>query len=152
MNLPVQKRLAADVLGVSRKKIWIDPARLDEAKESITKVDIKKLISEGIIREKPSKNSSRGRARKIKLQKSKGKRKGSGSKKGKSTARLPGKKAWMVAIRVQRGFLKELKDKEIITSGAYRSLYSKSKGGFFRSKRHIKIYIEEHKLTRQTKK
>ncbi len=151
MNLPVQKRLAAGVLGVSQKKIWVDPARLDEVKEAITKVDIKKLISEGIIREKPSQNTSRGRARKIQVQKSKGKRKGSGSKKGKFTARLPKKKAWMSNIRVQRGFIKELKDKEIISSKSYRALYSRSKGGFFRSKRHIKLYIEEHKMVNKKK-
>lgn len=152
MNLPVQKRLASEILNVSKKKIWIDPSRLDEAKEAITKIDVKKLICEGIVREKPSKNTSRGRARKIKIQKSKGRRKGSGSRKGKNTARLPKKKAWMNTIRVQRKFLKELKDKKIIVDKAYRDLYIKSKGGFFRSKRHIKLYIEEHKLVKQKTK
>lgn len=149
MNLPVQKRLAAEILKVSKKKIWVDPARLEEAKEAITKANVKKLISTGVIRTKPAKNTSRGRARKIKTQKSKGKRKGSGSRKGKRTARLSKKESWMGKVRVQRKFLKELKDKKIVDSKVYRSLYIKSKGGFFRSKRHIKLYIEEHKLVKK---
>jgi ribosomal protein L19E len=36
-----------------------------------------------------------------------------------------------------------LKEKKIIDDKLYRELYLKSKGGFFRSKRHIKIYLEE---------
>lgn len=146
MNFPVQKRLASTILGVSKKKVWIDPARLDEAKESITKVDIKKLIAQGIIRIKPSQGSSKGRTRKLMAQKRKGKRSGAGSRKGKANARLSRELVWVNSIRVQRSFLKELKDKDIISTPIHRELYMKSKGGFFRSKRHIKLYVEEHKL------
>ena len=39
-----------------------------------------------------------------------------------------------------------LKDKGIVDKKTYRNLYLKSKGGFFRSKSHIKLYINEHKL------
>ena len=52
-------------------------------------------------------------------------------------------------MRTQRGFLKELKEKKIVTGLIYRQLYRKSKGGFFRSKRHIKLYVEEHDLTKK---
>ena len=52
----------------------------------------------------------------------------------------------MSNIRHQRSFLKELKEKGIVTKQIFRELYLKSKGGFFRSKRHIKLYIDEHKL------
>ncbi|MDH3382375.1 MAG: hypothetical protein OEL54_06685, partial [Flavobacteriaceae bacterium] len=107
------------------------------------------LISEGVIKKKPFQNTSRVRARKIKIQKSKGRRKGRGKRKGKKTARLPKKNAWIERMRTQRGFLKELKEKGIITSLTYRQFYMKSKGGFFRSKRHIKLYIEEHNLTKK---
>ena len=53
---------------------------------------------------------------------------------------------WMTKIRVQRSFMKELKSKKIISETVFKDLYRKSKGGFFRSKRHIKIYLQEHNL------
>ncbi|MCK4522220.1 MAG: 50S ribosomal protein L19e [Nanoarchaeota archaeon] len=146
MKLKVQKRLAADVLRCSEKRVRFDPNRLDEIKESITKVDIKNLMIDKAIYCIPVKGVSRFRARKIKVQKSKGKRKGQGSRKGKATARLPGKKSWINKIRLQRGLLKTLKDNKIIDLKTYRELYAKAKGGFFRSKGHIKLYIEEHSL------
>jgi large subunit ribosomal protein L19e len=147
MNLSVQKRLAADILKCSPKRVWIDPTRLADIKESITKADIRGLIIDGSIRLKPVKSISKGRQRAIKTQKSKGLRKGKGSMKGKRTARLPKKKAWMGKVRIQRSFLRELRDKLIISVTDYRKLYMKSKGGFFRSKRHIKLYTEEHGIT-----
>ena len=85
----------------------------------------------------------------IDIFKRKGKRTGAGSRKGKKTARLSKKDAWMNKVRLQRKFLKELRDKELITKSDYHSLYQKSKGGFFRSKRHIKLYIDEHRLIKK---
>jgi large subunit ribosomal protein L19e len=149
MNLKTQKRLAAQILKCSAKKIWLDISRASDIKEAITKADIKSLIVEKLIKKRHPKNSSKFWARKKKVQKRKGRQKGPGSRKGKKTARLPKKKAWMNKIRIQRNFLKELKDKTIITKSDYRMLYSKSKGGFFRSKAHIKLYIEEHGLTKK---
>jgi large subunit ribosomal protein L19e len=147
MRLAVQKRLAATLFKCSQKRVWFDEDRLSDIKESITKQDIKGLISEGAIRLKPPTSISKGRARKKKIQKSKGLQKGSGSKRGGMKARMPKKKAWMAKVRVQRGFLKLLREKGIIKKRTYQDLYLKSKGGFFRSKRHIKLYVEEHKLT-----
>jgi ribosomal protein L19E len=47
-------------------------------------------------------------------------------------------------VRVQRAFLRLLSEKNIITRKAFRELYLKSKGGYFRSRRHIKLYLQEH--------
>lgn len=148
MQLKTQKRLAAQILKCSQKRIWFDMERASDIKEAITKIDIKSLIGDKAIKAKPVKSISKGRARKTKLQKRKGKQKGIGSRKGKKTARLPKKVAWMNSIRIQRRFLKELREKEIITKTNYQKLYLKAKGGFFRSKRHIKLYIEEHNLAK----
>lgn len=52
----------------------------------------------------------------------------------------------MTKIRTQRVFIKDLRDKNLINVTNYRELYRKSKGGFFRNKRHIKLYIQENKL------
>ena len=151
MKLKNQKKLAADVMGCSEKRVKFDIERLDEIKESITKIDIKSLINDKAIYCDTKKGVSRVRARKIQKQKSKGKRRGEGSRKGKKTARLPRKKAWMGKIRAQRTLLKSLKDNNIINKEIYRQLYKKSQGGFFRSKRHIKLYIEEHSLIQKKK-
>ena len=149
MKLEVQKRLASTIFKCSPSKVWVDPKNMADIKEAITKIDIKSLIKKGLIKKKPETGVSRFRARKIKTQKKKGKQKGAGSKRGKRTARLSQKKAWMGKIRIQRVFLKELRDKEIIDTKTYRNLYLKSKGGFFRSKRHIKLYLEEHKIVKK---
>jgi large subunit ribosomal protein L19e len=146
MKITLQRRLAADILKCSEKRVWFDEDRLDDIKESITKQDIKELINEGVVRQKPVKSISRGRARQAKGQKAKGHRKGHGSRKGKKGARLPRKVMWMSKIRVQRNFLKELREKGHILKSVYRNLYRKAKGGFFRSRRHIKIYAEEHEM------
>ena len=149
MQLKIQKRLAANCLKCSEKKIWFDQDRLEDIKEAITKADIRSLINDGSIKHKPIKSISKVRVRKQRIQKRKGRRKGAGSKKGKKTARLPKKKAWMQKIRIQKNFLKELRSKKMINTSTYQKLYMKVKGGFFRSKRHIKLYIEEQKLIKK---
>jgi large subunit ribosomal protein L19e len=144
MMLKLQKRLAASILHCSPKRVVFDPARLEDIKEAITKTDIRLLVGEGAITGRPQKGVSRGRANKLKTQKSKGLRKGAGSKKGKATARRPKKQAWMDGIRVQRKFLKYLRNNALIKHDAFKELYSKSKGGYFRSIKHIKLFINEH--------
>ena len=146
MKLDNQKKIAAQILKCSRKRIWIDPSRLSDIKESITKVDIRLLIKEGIIIKKQAKGVSRVRARKILGQKRKGRQKGHGSRKGKRTSRLYKKRKWINKIRAQRTLMNELRDKKKISKKGYRDLYVKAKGGFFRSKRHIVLFIKEQGL------
>lgn len=141
-----QKRLASKLLKASPKRIKFDNQRLADIKEAITKTDIRQLIDEKAIRKINEKGVSRSRANKILVQKGKGKRKGPGSNKGKRTARLPRKEAWMLKIRSQRILIKELKENKNISQETYRDIYKKAKGGYFRSKRHIKIYLEDHNL------
>jgi large subunit ribosomal protein L19e len=142
----IQKRLASQVLKASHKRVKFDNERLADIKEAITKVDVRQLINEGAITRVQKRGVSRARARNIQKQKAKGRRKGTGSRKGKDTSRLSRKNLWMNTIRSQREFIKELKDKKLIANNTYRELYRKSKGGFFRSTRHIKIYLEDNKL------
>lgn len=146
MKLDVQKRIAANILKCSPNRVWLNPEYLDEIKESITRQDIRALINQGLIALKPENNTSRGRARKTLVQKRKGRKKGKGSVKTKTNARVRTKTLWMNKIRLQRAFLKELKEKKLIALKTYQDLYRKSQGGFFRSKRHIKIYIDDNKL------
>lgn len=143
MQLKIQKRLAAQILKTSKNNIRLDSTRLEEIKEAITKADIKSLIKDEAITEKRARGISGYRINKKRLQKSKGRRSGFGSIKGGKGARRGKKRTWVMGIRAQREFLKLLRDKKIIPDNEYRSLYMKSKGGFFRSKRHIKVYMKE---------
>ena len=147
--MKLQKRLAADVLKATPKRIRFDKDRLNDIQAAITKEDIRQLVTEGLITEIPKRGISRVRARKRAVQRSKGLRKGAGKREGTASARQPSKEVWMQRIRAQRAFLKELKDKGIITPATHRQLYLKSKGGYFRSIRHIKLYMNERGLVEE---
>ena len=149
MIVKIQKRLAARVLKCSESNVWLDPNRLEEIKEAITKADIKSLIKDKAIIAKKRIGTSKYRTRKNKLQKSKGRRKGPGSRKSGVNARITKKSRWANHIRTQRSFLQNLRDKDVIDKSGYRLLYMKSKGGFFRSKRHLKIYMEENSFIKK---
>ncbi|HLD11078.1 MAG TPA: 50S ribosomal protein L19e [Candidatus Nanoarchaeia archaeon] len=146
MNLSIQKRIAADVLNVGVNRVWFDADKLTDIKEALTKEDIRNLIKEKIIKAKQIKGTGRFRARKISAQKRKKQRKGLGSRKGKAGARLGRKEKWMAKIRLQRKLLKELKEKKLIELISYRMLRKRSSGGFFRSRKHILIYLNDNKL------
>jgi large subunit ribosomal protein L19e len=151
-NLTVQKRLAAQLMKCSKKRVRFDTERLEDIKEAITKQDIKSLIHDNVIYSVQKKGVSRARANKTHIQKTMGLQKGHGSRKGKSTARTPKKQLWMKKVRLQRSFLRELKENNVITTQSFRMLYLKSKGGFFRSRRHIKLYITEQGIATSQKK
>jgi large subunit ribosomal protein L19e len=146
MIYKIRKKIAARLLKCSPKRVKLDPNEMAEIKEAITKDDLRGLIKDNVIQRIPKKGVSRVRAKEKQKKKARGQGTGLGKRKGKATARTPKKKKWMNAIRLQRKFLKELKDKEMLTTKTYRNLYMKSKGGFFRSKRHITIYMNEHNL------
>lgn len=147
--MKLQKRIAADAMKCSQKRVHFDPDKLSEVKEAITKADIRSLIKQGIIKEKRIQGISNVRSKKIKDQKRKGRRKNSGSRKGKFSARSKPKRVWMNTVRAQRKFLKELKEKDLLIQGCFWDLYRKSKGGFFRSIRHIKLFIKEKGLVKE---
>ncbi|MFH1682387.1 MAG: 50S ribosomal protein L19e [Candidatus Woesearchaeota archaeon] len=141
-----KKRLAAKILKVSSKKIKFADDALEDIKKAITRSDIRGLIATKKITKSKDPQQSRSRARKIATQKKKGKRKGQGSRKGKQKARTPKKESWMIKVRSQRELLRTLREKNLLVPKDYRALYSKIKGGFFRNRRHLKLYLEDNKL------
>ena len=147
MKLKIQKRIASSLFDVGKKRIWIDPSKISEVKQAITKKDINGLVKRGAIKILQKRRISSFRINKRRLQKRKGRQKNIGSRKGAFGARINRKSAWMIKIRSQKLLLKELRDKSLISRKSYRGLYKKAKGGFFRSVRHIKLFIEEHNLT-----
>ncbi|MFT4325879.1 MAG: 50S ribosomal protein L19e [Candidatus Woesearchaeota archaeon] len=145
MDVGKKKKIAAKVLKCSPKRVKFDPAGLEDIQEAITRGDIRNLVGSKIVVKEQKRNNSRSRARKTLEQKRKGRRKNPGSRKGKHGARVSSKQTWMIKVRLQRAFIKELKDKGHIDGPTYRNLYAKVKGGYFRNKRHIKLYLDEQK-------
>ncbi len=138
-----QKRLAAKILGVGVSRIWLDPTKQDEIKKAITRADIKKLIEKGYIKALPTK---------IKKPKQKKKKKrGPGSRKGGTYSIISRKERWILTVRPLRRYAKELLEKGLITKQVYKKIYRLIKGGMFRSRAHLRIYLRQRGLLRQSK-
>ncbi len=149
MNVSNKKRIAAQILKCGETRVKFNTESLQQIKEAITKSDIRSLIKDKTIKKKKAKGISRSRARHTLKQKRKGRRTGPGKKSGTHKARSPKKREWINKIRAIRDLLSTLKQKGVIDTKAYYTLYRKSKGGFFRSRRHVKSYIEENKLAKK---
>ena len=149
MNVSVQRRMAAEILKCGLDRVWIDPTQLDRVKMAMSKDDIRALIKEGVIRKKQKKGISSARVKKLKEQKKKGRRRGPGSRRGAAGARTPQKERWMATIRALRKTLRHLRDTGKIDSKLYRKLYRMAKGGAFRSRSHLFLYLREHGLLKQ---
>lgn len=146
-KLTLQKKLASDILKVGKSRIWLDPdpAKQKEIQTAITRADIRKLIKKNLIKTMPEKIS---RPRTAKERKRRRKR---GSRRGSKYARLPKKRRWMTTVRPLRKMLKELKDGGQIDNPTYRRLYMLIKGGQFRSRSHMRLYIEQHGMLKKKK-
>ena len=144
MIISNQKRMAAQILSkkegrtVGVHRVWINPDYLDEVSTAVQKNEIRQLIEDGLIKARPIKGISKGRARKAAEQKAKGRRKGPGSRKGSRNSRDPKKNRWMRLIRAQRRVLKDLRGDETLTPSEYRYYYRKAKGGSYRSVAHMR--------------
>ena len=62
MNLAPQKKIAAKILGVGSKRVWIDPDIEEDLSLALPRDDVRKLIADGVIRKKHEKGVYRGRA------------------------------------------------------------------------------------------
>jgi large subunit ribosomal protein L19e len=153
MNLLTKRRMAASILKVGRGRVWFDPEESEDIEEAVTRADIRGLIHDGVIQAKPVIGTSRGRANFKKAQKAKGRRSGQGSRKGAKGARFPKKRRWISTIRPVRKMLLELREAKKIDSATHRKLYGMAKGGIFKSKAHLNMYLKEKKLiTEEPKK
>ena len=142
MDLKNQKRMAAEILKCGHTRVWIDPNRIEDVADAITRADIRTAIESGTIRAKPQKGISRGRARYMAAQKAKGRRRGQGSRKGAQGARTPRKRRWIQTIRPIRVELAQLRDTGKITKKVYREFYMKAKGGMFKSRNNLLMHLK----------
>ena len=133
VKIQAVRRLAASLCKVGTKKIWLDPAEEAKQTAATSRMDVKQLIEDGFIVQRPHKTKSRYHARKIASQKAKGRRMGPGKVRGSKNARMPEKERWMKKIREMREKLVELRDSGVITA-AEKNLYGKqAKGNLFKN-------------------
>lgn len=141
-DLKNQRRMASLILDCGYDRVWMDPTKMAEIAEAITREDIRGLIAEGTIKAKKVKGVSRGRARLVAEKRKYGHRKGPGSRKGKKGARTYSKGLWMKKIRALRRRLKEMRADETIDRKTYCRFYRKAKGGEFRNVAHLEAHIK----------
>lgn len=89
VNLSTQKRLAASVAGCGERKIWLDPNEISEISNANSRQTIRKLITDGLIIQKPVTMHSRSRARELNAARKLGRHRGFGKRKGTADARMP---------------------------------------------------------------
>ncbi|MDO8624680.1 MAG: 50S ribosomal protein L19e [Candidatus Diapherotrites archaeon] len=145
MELKKVRRLAAQVLKVGENRVWFDPTKTKEISEALTKEDVRGLIGERAIRKIRSAGHSRGRTRLLKAKKKRGRKRGFGKRRGTKKTRVQKKRKWITTVRSQRKMLRDLREKKTIAKVLYTKLYSLVKGGYFKGKKQIELYIKEHK-------
>jgi large subunit ribosomal protein L19e len=129
-KLDKRKALAAQVLGVGKRRITFDSDRLADIKEAITKQDIRDLHKAGIIEIKPVSGRRTKKKRKTK--------KGPGKVKKKIKKR---KQEYVKLVRKLRRYVKELKKQERLDKEEHADLRKKIKARTFRSKSNLKEHL-----------
>jgi large subunit ribosomal protein L19e len=136
-----QKELAAKILKIGKSRVWMDPSKQKEVAAAITRSDIRKLIKKGYVKELPAKIKKRDASKKS--------RKYEGSKKGSKHSIVSAKRKWIQTVRPLRRMLKELKVAKEIDNSSYHHMRDLVKGGMFRSRSHLRLYLQQHGLLKK---
>jgi large subunit ribosomal protein L19e len=135
MNLSIQKRLAAEILGCGVNRVRLDPERLEEIGDAITRSDVKRLIDEGAIYRAPETGHTWQRVKE---------RRGAGRRKGAKYSVLSRKERWITRVRAQRRYLSRIRGEGLLKEGVYRHLYLMVKAGRFKSVAELRNYLIEN--------
>lgn len=137
-NVRTQKRIAAKVLKIGETRVWVNPDAAVDVAQAMTRDDVREIVKQGLIQEKPAKKQTRARAKKKVALKRKRKGVSHGKRRGTASGRKSSKTKWMEKIRAQRKFLRKLKDEEKIEVSVYRKYYLRIKGGNYATIKQLK--------------
>lgn len=142
VNLAAKRRLISRVAGVGIHRIRLDPEKLPDVADAITRENARGLITAGIVTIKPAGGTSRGRAQNKRDQRNKRGTK-QGSKQGRKGARTQRKRTYVAKVRSLRRLLKIAKDRKDITNPEFWSLYKRVGGNTVRNKAHLRQLMQE---------
>ena len=132
MNLRNKKELAKRTFNIGKDRIVFLKSRLEEIKEALTKQDIRDLRQDGAILIKDIKGRKKVKKRKT--------RKGPGKIKKKIKTR---KQDYVIMTRKLRRYVAEMKKQGKLSPVEVKDIRKKIRNRIFRSKAHLKQYIEE---------
>jgi len=143
VNLRLQRRLASSILGVGKKRIWMDPNEVNEVALANSRRAVSKLIKDSFIIKKKIKMHSRQRARLRGEEKRLGRHSGLGKRHGTASARMPVKVLWMRRQRTLRRLLKKYREAKKIDKNLYHELYLGCKASQYKSKKNLIDAVEK---------
>jgi large subunit ribosomal protein L19e len=143
VNLRLQRRLASSILGVGKKRVWMDPNEVNEIALANSRKAVLKLIKDSFVFKKKIKMHSRQRARLRKEERRLGRHTGLGKRRGAAEARMPIKVLWIRRQRTLRRLLKKYRESHKIDKHLYHELYLACKAGQYKSKKNLADSVEK---------
>ena len=143
VNLRLQRRLAASILKVGAKRVWMDPNEVNEIAIANSRKAVRKLIKDNFIFKKKINMHSRQRARLRKEEVRQGRHTGFGKRRGPSDARMPQKVLWIRRQRTLRRLLKKYRESKKIDKHLYHQLYLDCKANQYKSKKNLADAVEK---------
>lgn len=145
MDMPnLQRRLAASILKVGQSKVWMDPEKVKDIEQAITRSDVRKLILKKFVKRLPDKVKMP-----VGMKKKKAGERGEGRRKGTKNSIVNRKTRWVQTVRPLRRELAAIKKGGMIENATYNQMRKLIKGGVFRNKSHLRLYLEQHGLLKK---
>jgi large subunit ribosomal protein L19e len=145
MSIKFAKRAASSLLNRGYNSIRIKHESMKEASDALTKEDIRKLISSGVIYATKAKHNLSLKSKMLKKARAEGRRRGAGRRRGTANARS-GRK-WEKKVRSQRMLIKELKSMKKIDTKVFNEFYSHIKGNEYATKATVLLHLREQGIT-----
>ena len=144
----LQRRLAAEILGIGRNRIWFDPLRLSDIQQALTRSDILELVDDNAIKEKYSDKTPEKFSKEKTKSKTKHKRKGRGTASIRKKIKVR-KRDYIIRIRKIRKYLKGMRDKNKMSREEYHSLRKEARSGKFTDLRRLIEQINSAKAEKE---